>query len=109
MQGDKIFFFTCPLRVQGKKKTYGIVQNDTVYFFLLSFFFLFSSEMHETMSFLPKRAVSFKPKLAPKHVRFQISPSICVLFLFWSLVLDLFNQVLNWPLNFNIYAIKPLI
>jgi hypothetical protein len=39
MQGDKIFFFTCPLRVQGKKKTYGIVQNDTVYFFLLSFFF----------------------------------------------------------------------
>jgi hypothetical protein len=30
-------------------------------------------------------------------------------FLFWSLVLDFFNQVPNWPLNFNIYAIKPLI
>jgi hypothetical protein len=25
------------------------------------------------------------------------------------LVSDFFNQVPNWPLNFNIYAIKPLI
>jgi len=53
---------------------------------LSSFFFLsfFSSEMHETSSFLPKRAISFKPKLAPKHVRFQISPSICVLFFYFD-------------------------
>jgi hypothetical protein len=35
-QGNKCFFFPCPLRVYGKKKTYGAVQNDTVF---TSFFF----------------------------------------------------------------------
>jgi hypothetical protein len=30
-------------------------------------------------------------------------------FSFWSLVLDFFNQVPNWPSDFNIYAIQPLI
>jgi hypothetical protein len=29
--------------------------------------------------------------------------------LVWSLVLDFFNQVPNWPTNFYTYAIKPLI
>jgi len=37
------------------------------------------------------------------------SPSIYALILVWSLVSDFFNQVPNWPSNFNIYAIKPLI
>jgi hypothetical protein len=42
--------------------------------------FFFCSETHETAPFWPKRAVSFKRKLAPKRVQFQISPSLCVLF-----------------------------
>jgi hypothetical protein len=68
--GDKCFFFSCSLRVQGKKKTYGVVQNDTVF---SSFFY---SEMHETMPFFSKGTISFKWKLAPKHVRFKIRYSI---------------------------------
>jgi hypothetical protein len=64
--------------------------------------------VNETALFFPKHAVSFKWKLAPKRVRFQISPSF-LRFSVWSLVLDFFNQVSNWPSNFNIYAIKPLI
>ena len=47
--------------------------------FALSLSF-FSSEMHETTPFWPKRVISFKRKLAPKWVQFQISPSICALF-----------------------------
>jgi hypothetical protein len=47
--------------------------------FLFHFFF---SEMHETTLFWPKRIVSFKQKLAPKCVQFQISPSICALFFY---------------------------
>jgi len=43
-----IFFFPCSLRIQGKKKAYGAVQNNTVCFFLsLSLF----SEMHEMVPF----------------------------------------------------------
>jgi len=49
----------------------------------------------------------FKEKGA-KILILQINP-ICALFLFWSLILDFFNQVPNWPSHFNIYAIKPLI
>jgi len=39
----------------------------------------------------------------------NFSSSIYVSFLVWSLILDFFNQILKWPSNFNIYAIKPLI
>ena len=49
-------------------------KNDIVLYF---FFFW---KMHETTSFCPKYAVSFKWKLAPKCVRFQVSPSIYALF-----------------------------
>jgi hypothetical protein len=35
--------------------------------------------MYETAPFFPKRAVSFKWKLAPKRVRFKIKPSTCAL------------------------------
>jgi hypothetical protein len=31
------------------------------------------------------------------------------LYIFFNLILDLFNQAPNYPSNFNIYAIKPLI
>jgi hypothetical protein len=56
--------------------------------FKLLFFFV---TVHETTSFFPKRAVSFKWILEPKRVRFKIKPSICVRFAFWSLVSDFFN------------------
>jgi len=46
----KCFFFPCSLRVQGKKKAYGAVQNGTVCF-LFFFFFSFFSETHETAPF----------------------------------------------------------
>jgi hypothetical protein len=39
----------------------------------------------------------------------QFKPQISAHFFLWSLVLDLCNQVPNWPSNFNIYSIKPLI
>jgi hypothetical protein len=39
-QGNNTFFFPYFLRVQGKKKGYSVIQNDTVLgFFLFSFFF----------------------------------------------------------------------
>ena len=38
-QGNKCFFFPYPLCVQGKKKTYDAVQNNTVCFFLSLVFF----------------------------------------------------------------------
>ena len=69
--------------------------------FALSLSF-FSSEMHETAPFWPKRVISFKRKLAPKWVNLRV-------FSLWSLVLDFFNRVPNWPPDFNMYAIKPLI
>jgi hypothetical protein len=75
-QGRKVFFFPCSLRVQGKRKTYGAVQNDIVF---SSFFFF---EMYETTLFFLKRAFSFKWKLAPKRIRFKIRPSICAPFHF---------------------------
>jgi hypothetical protein len=37
------------------------------------------------------------------------SPFIYAPFPIWSLVLNFFNQAPNWPSNFNIYSIKPLI
>ena len=37
------------------------------------------------------------------------APIFIRLFPVWSLILDFFNQVPNYPSNFNIYAIKPLI
>jgi hypothetical protein len=43
-----------------------------------AFFFLFLFQTHETASFWPKRAVSFKRKLAPKRVIFQISPQFMI-------------------------------
>ena len=46
-------------------------------YIVLCFFFL---DMHETTSFCPKHVVSFKWKLTPKCVRFQVSPSICAVF-----------------------------
>jgi hypothetical protein len=46
------------------------------------YFFFFPVIMHETTPCCPKRVVSFKWKLKPKRVRFQISPSIYVLFQF---------------------------
>jgi hypothetical protein len=55
--GESSSFFPCSLRVQGKKKAYGAVQNGTVCLFL--FFF---EIVHETASFYPKHAVSFKRK-----------------------------------------------
>jgi len=57
-----------------------MVPFKTAPFASLPFFFFFFSEMHETASFRPKRAVSFKRKLAPKWVQFHISPSIFALF-----------------------------
>jgi hypothetical protein len=69
--------------------------------------FVFFS-VHETTLFCSKRVVSFKRKGA-KMCQFLNQSSICVLFPFWSLVLNFFNHVPNWPSNFNIYAIKPLI
>ena len=36
--GGECFFFPCSLRVQGKKKAYGAVQNDTVCSLLLLLF-----------------------------------------------------------------------
>ena len=39
----------------------------------------------------------------------DFNPYILVPFPVWSLVLDFFNQVLKFPLNFNIYASKPMI
>ena len=78
-------------------------KNDIV---LLVFF---CWKMHEMASFFPQRAVSFKWELVPKCVNFQANPSICARFVFWSLVSDFFHQVPDWPSNFNIYAIKPLI
>jgi hypothetical protein len=56
-------------------KTYGVVQKGTVCFFL-SFFS--PVKMHEMTLFCPKRVVSFKWKLAPKYVRFQISPQFVI-------------------------------
>jgi hypothetical protein len=35
-QGRKVFFFPCSLRLKGKKKTYGVVQNNTVFAFFLN-------------------------------------------------------------------------
>ena len=69
---------------------------------LLFLSLFFSSEMHETTPFWPKHVVSFKWKLAPKWVNLRA-------FSLWSLVLDFFNRVPNWPPDFNMYAIKPLI
>jgi hypothetical protein len=90
------------LYVQGKKKKKQCLLKMTPFRFPL----FFKWRMHETTSFFPKHAVSFKWKLAPKCVRFQVSPLICAIF---SLVhvLDFFNQVPNWSSNFNIYVIKP--
>ena len=64
--------------------------------------------VHETTLFCPKHVVSFKRKGA-KMCQFLNQSSICVFFSFWSLVSNFFNQVPNWPSNFNIYTIKPLI
>ena len=64
--------------------------------------------VHETTLFCPKCAVSFKRKGA-KMCQFLNQSSICMLFPFWSLLLNFFNQVPDWPSNFNTYAIKPLI
>jgi hypothetical protein len=47
-------------RIQGKKKTHSVVQNDTILGFF-SFFFLFLT-VDETTSFFPKHVVSFKRK-----------------------------------------------
>jgi hypothetical protein len=104
-QGRKVFFFPYSLRVQGKKKTYGAVQNNIV-LLLFSFFFF---EMYETTPFFPKRVFSFKWKLAPKHIRFKIRPSICTLFHFgpWFRISSIKSPIGHQTSIF--YAIKPLI
>jgi hypothetical protein len=43
--------------------------------------------------------------LTPDLVNF--SAFIYAPFPIWSLVLDFFNQVPNWPSNFNIYSVNP--
>jgi len=63
------------------------------------------------------RFMQFDPQLINKLLISSIWPLNSVnfsLFIYmtfpvWSLVSDFFNQVSNWPSNFNIYAIKPLI
>jgi len=52
--GENSSFFLCSLCVQEKKKAYDVVQNGTVCLFL------FFETVHETTSFYPKRAISFK-------------------------------------------------
>jgi hypothetical protein len=51
-QGNKAFLFRYFLRVQGKKKGYSVVQNDSVLGFFLT--------VYETVLFWPKRVVSIK-------------------------------------------------
>ena len=103
--GESSSFFPCSLRVQGKKKAYGAVQNGTVCLFLFFFF----ETVHETAPFYPKRAVSFKRKWRQSMSNLKLRFQFARVFSFWSLVSDFFNQVPNWPLDFNMYAIKPLI
>jgi hypothetical protein len=103
--GESSSFFPCSLRVQGKKKAYGAVQNGTVCLFLFFFF----ETVHETAPFYPKRAVSFKRKWRQSMSNLKLRLQFARVFSFWSLVLDFFNQVPNWPPDFNMYAIKPLI
>ena len=60
------------LRVQGKKM---MVLFKTAPFWVLSYFFFFffnKKTVHETASFLPKRAVSFKWIWRQKRVRFKV-------------------------------------
>ena len=102
--GESSSFFPCSLRVQGKKKAYGAVQNGTVCLFL--FFF---ETVHETAPFYPKGAVSFKRKWRQSMSNLKLGLQFARVFSFWSLVSDFFNQVPNWPPDFNMYAIKPLI
>jgi hypothetical protein len=98
LQRNKILL-PLPLRVQGKKK-HSAVQNGTVS--CSSLFFLRKRRCFE-------KNTSFHLKKGHQNTIFQNNPSIHALFSVWFLVSDFFNQVPNWPLNFNIYAIKPLI
>jgi len=84
--GEKKSYSSPASCVQGKKKTYSAVQNGIV-----SGFFLKKWTVDETALFLPKCALSFKWKLAPKRVRFKLRPSIRALFSFWSLGSNFFN------------------
>jgi hypothetical protein len=72
--------------VQGKKKTYGAIQNGTVFY--SSFLFWKCMKRRHFSQNVP---VSFKRKLAPKRVRFKIKPSICALLHFGPWFLDFFN------------------
>jgi hypothetical protein len=69
----------------------------------------FFETVHETAPFYPKRAVSFKRKWRQSMSNLKLRFQFARVFSFWSLVSDFFNQVSNWPPDFNMYAIKPLI
>ena len=64
--------FPCFLHVQGKKKTYGVIQNDTV---LGLCFFL---TVYEMAPFWAKRVVSSKWKWRQTYVKIQISPQFVI-------------------------------
>ena len=97
--GERNFFF--PYLCVSRRKRSTMLSKTPLFCVFFS--------VHETMSFCPKRVISFKRKGA-KMCQFLNQSSICVLFFsFWSLVSNFFNQVPNWPSNFHIYTIKPLI
>jgi len=83
-----------------------MVPFKTAPFAYSSFFF---ETVHETAPFYPKRAVSFKRKWRQSMSNLKLRFQFARVFSFWSLVSDFFNQVPNWPPDFNMYAIKPLI
>jgi len=104
--GRLLLLLPLPRTSRGRRRP--IVPFKTTLFQASLFFFLSNEECMKRCRFSQNASFHLNGNWRQNESDFK-SILQFIRFSVWSLVLNFFNQDLNWPSNFNIYAIKLMI